>query len=105
MFISPPIKEKKQKMRTINILKPIKKNLRNILFVALPLLIFLIKILLVILFTSAAPASSMARYQTMHNDIMHQEHKESYYNGKFFGKFQLKTAYQLLQDEDIFMNN
>lgn len=108
MFISPPIKEKKQKIMKINILRPIKKNLRTVLFVALPLLIFLIKILFIISLTSAAP-SSMARYREMYTDATrpdaaHHEREESSDGVKFFDKLQLKKVYRLLQDEEI-MNN
>ncbi len=103
------MKEKKQKIVKVNLLKPIRKNLRNILFVALPLFIFLIKILFVISLTSAAPASPMSRCRekytdAMYPDVVHHEHEESNSSIKFFDKLQLKKVYQLLQDEDI-MNN
>ncbi len=88
-------------------LKPVKKNLRNILLVALPLLIFLMKIMLVISFTAAAPASAVvAKYQAMHHkEMLHPEHDETNSNVIFMDKFQLKHVLQLLRDEEIMISN
>ena len=87
-------------------LKSVKKNLRNILLVALPLLIFLMKIMVVISFTAAAPASAVAKYQAMHhNELLHPKHDETNSNVIFMDKFQLNHVLQLLRDEEIMISN